>query len=401
MAALMAVNALGIDMMLPALPAIASDLGVHIENHRQWIIAAYTGGFGVAQIFYGPLADRFGRRKILFGAMALYAVMSFTAAHANSFELLLGARVVQGMAAAATRILTVSITRDLYSGRRMARIMSLSFTVFLAVPILAPSLGQLLLLVAPWNGIFYALGLYSLFVLSWAALRLPETLDPAMRRPISVAAITQAASITLRNRYSLGYTIASAFIFGGLMGFVNSAQQIFAEVFHAASVFPICFAAIAASMGAAALLNSRIVERFGTRRVSHSALFGLLLFGLVHVGVIWFGRETLITFSVLQACTMFAFGLTGPNFSAMAMEDMGKLAGSASSIQGFLSTITGSVLGLIIGQSFQGSTMPLALGFTGGSLVTLAIVLVVERGKLFRPQHHQPSGNPDAALAGH
>jgi len=401
MASLMAVNALGIDMMLPALPAITADLGVHIENHQQWIIAVYTGGFGVAQLFYGPLADRFGRRRILFGAMGLYAIMSFTAAHAGSFEMLLAARLIQGMAAAATRILTVSITRDCYSGRRMARVMSLSFLVFLAVPILAPSIGQLILLVSPWNGIFYALGLFSLFVLAWAALRLPETLDPAMRRPISIAAISQAASITLRNRYSLGYTIAVAFTFGGLMGFINSAQQIFAEVFHAAKAFPICFAAIAAAMGAAALLNSRIVERFGTRRVSHSALIGLALIGLVHVSVIWLGHETLITFSLLQACTMFAFGLTASNFGAMAMEDMGKIAGTASSIQGFISTITGAIVGLVIGQSFQGSTMPLALGFAGGALVTLVIVLFVERGKLFRPQHHQPAEKPGMAVASH
>jgi DHA1 family bicyclomycin/chloramphenicol resistance-like MFS transporter len=387
MASLMAVNALGIDMMLPALPTIASDLGVHIENHQQWIVAAYTGGFGVAQLFYGPMADRFGRRKILFGAMCLYAVMSFTAAQAGSFEMLLGARVVQGMAAAATRTLTVSITRDCYSGRRMARVMSLSFLVFLAVPIMAPSLGQLILLVAPWHGIFYALGFFSLFVLAWAALRLPETLDPAMRRPISIAAITQAASITLRNRYSLGYTVAVAFTFGGMMGFINSAQQIFAEIFHAAKAFPVCFAAIATSMGAAALLNSRIVERYGTRRVSHTALFGIIFVGLIHVGVIWFGYETLITFAILQACTMFSVGLTGPNFGAMAMEDMGGIAGTASSIQGFMSTIIGVLVGLMIGQSFQGSTMPLALGFTIGGLVTLTIVLIVERGKLFRPQH--------------
>lgn len=400
MASLMAVNALGVDMMLPALPAIAADLAVHIENHQQWIIAVYTGGFGVAQIFYGPLADRFGRRKILFGAIGLNAVMSFAAAHANSFEMLLAARLLQGMTAAATRILTVSIIRDCYSGRRMARVMSLTFMVFLAVPILAPSLGQLILLITPWNGIFYALGLFSLFVLAWVAIRLPETLAPAMRRPISLTSISQAASITLRNRYSLGYTIAVAFTFGGLMGFINSAQQIFAEVFHAAKAFPLCFAAIAASMGAAALLNSRIVERFGTRRVSHSALLGLIIVASTHVGIIWFGQETLITFSVLQGCTMFSFGLMASNFGAMAMEDMGEIAGTASSIQGFMSTITGVIIGLIIGQSFQGSTMPLALGFTGGAIVTLLIVLIVERGKLFRPQH-PPSGNTEMAVAGH
>jgi DHA1 family bicyclomycin/chloramphenicol resistance-like MFS transporter len=400
MASLMAVNALGIDMMLPALPAIGSDLGVHIENHRQWIIAFYVTGFGIAQLAFGPLADRYGRRKVLFGAMTIYAAMSFAAAHATSFEMLLVARVLQGMAASSTRVLTVSITRDCYSGRRMARVMSLSFLVFLAVPVLAPSLGQMILLVAPWNGIFYALGLFSLVVLVWGAIRLPETLDPAQRRPISVAALLQAASITLRNRYSVGYTIAVSFTFGGLMGFINCAQQIFAEVFHAEKAFPFCFAGIAASMGAAALINSRIVERFGTRKVSHSALLGLIAVSLLHVGVVLSGQETLATFAILQGGTMFFIGLTGSNFGAMAMEDMGAIAGSASSVQGFMATLLGAGVGLVIGQNFHGTTLPLALGFACGGFITLATVLIVERGRLFRPQHEQPTADPNAALHG-
>lgn len=390
MASLMAVNALGIDMMLPALPTIGADLGVAIENHRQWIIAAYVGGFGVAQLFFGPLADHFGRRPVLIGAMIVYAIMSFGAAHADSFAMLLAARVLQGMASASTRVLTISIIRDCYDGRRMARVMSLSFMAFLLVPVLAPTIGQAVLLVAPWHGIFYALGGFSLFVCIWAGFRLPETLHPELRRPIRIASLVQGVSITLRNRYSLGYTIAMACVFAGLMGFINSSQQIFTEIFDAPRMFPLIFAAIASAMAAAALLNSRIVERYGTRRVSHSALLGMIATSIVHVAVALAGLETIVTFGVLQAITMFFFGLTGSNFGSMAMDDMSEIAGTASSVQGFLSTIVGAVIGLMIGQSFDHSTLPLALGFAVGGLAALIIVLIVERGRLFQPQHERP-----------
>lgn len=390
MAALMAVNALGIDMMLPALPAIATDLGVTIENHRQWIIAFYVAGFGIAQLAFGPLADHFGRRRVLILALTVYAGMSFVAAQASSFPLMLGARFLQGMGAASSRVLAVSIVRDCYSGRRMARVMSLTFMVFLSVPVLAPSIGQLIMLVAPWHWIFYALGLFSLFVAIWAGLRLPETLEPARRRPIRIASISQALVITATNRYSLGYTLALSCTFGGMMGFLNSAQQIFADVFGQPTLFPLVFAAIAGSMALASLINSRIVERFGSRRVSHSAVLGAVATATIHALVILAGHETLVTFSTLQTLTMFFFGMTGSNFGAMAMEEMSAIAGSAASAQGFLSTLIGGGIGLVIGQSFNGTTLPLVLGFALGGSVALVIVLITERGRLFSPHHVRP-----------
>ncbi len=397
MAALMAVNALGIDMMLPALPAMGAELGVTIENHRQWVIVVYITGFGIAQLLYGPLADRYGRRPILLSTMVIYAIMSIIAAQAQDFTLLLIARVFQGMAAASTRVLSVSIVRDCYAGRRMARVMSLCFMAFLSIPIIAPSLGQLVLLVAPWHWIFYALAAFSLTVCAWAAIRLPETLHPEDQRPISILAMKDAVVATLGNRYSLGYTVASACVFGGLMGFINSAQQIFTDIFHAPNVFPIVFACIASSMAVAALLNSRIVERFGMRRVSHSALLCLIVVSSIHAAIAATGHETVITFSVMQAMTMFFFGMTGSNFGAMAMEPMGHIAGSASSVQGFVSTLCGALLGLIIGQSFTHSTLPLCLGFMGGGLTALTIVLIIERGKLF--DRGSDAGAPPGAAA--
>lgn len=392
MAALMAVNALGVDTMLPALPAIAADLGITIENHQQWIIAFYAVGFGVAQLFFGPVADRYGRRRVLISAMIVYAGMCFVAAQAASFPLLLAARFLQGMGAASTRVLSVSIVRDCYSGRRMARVMSLTFMVFLSVPVLAPSIGQLIILIGPWHWIFYALGIFVLFVTAWAHIRLPETLEPARRRPIRLASIGQALLLTATNRNSLGYTLAMSCMFGSMMGFLNSSQQIFADVFHRPTLFPLVFAGIAGSMALASLINSRIVERYGSRRVSQTAVLGVIATAAIHVIVILSGHDTLVIFSVLQTLTMFFFGMTGSNFGAMAMEDMSAIAGSAASAQGFVSTLAGAGIGLLIGQSFNGTTLPLVLGFAVAAGTALAIVFVTEGGKLFRPHHLPPTG---------
>lgn len=391
MASLTAVNALGIDMMLAALPEIGQALHISVENHQQLVVSVYIGAFGIGQLFWGPLADRFGRRPILLGAMVVYAAMSFLAAHAESFELLLAARAAQGLSAASSRVLTSSIIRDCYSGRHMAKIMSLSFMAFLAVPVLAPALGQIVLLVAPWHWIFYVLGAFSLGVGLWAGLRLPETLAPANRRPISVLAIARAARQVVTNRYSLGYAVAMGCLFGALLGFIASSQQILAHVFGRPDLFSLCFGAIVAFMAFAALLNARIVERFGQRLISHTALLAMVLVCAVRLLLVITGHETLTLFILLSGMSFLFHGLCGSNFGSMAMEPMGHIAGTASSIQGFISTMIGTLIGHMIGQSFAGTTLPLTLGWEVSGLIALAIVLMVERGRLFHAHNAQPA----------
>lgn len=390
MAALMAVNALSVDIMLPALSLIGKDLGVAVENHQQLVIAVYLGSFGLGQLFYGPLADRYGRRSILLASMLVYSLMSFMAALAGSFEMLLVARAFQGMAAAATRVLSTSIIRDCYSGRRMARVMSLAFMVFLSVPVLAPTLGQVMILFVPWHWVFYFLGGFSLFVMLWAGIRLPETLDPAKRLPINVRAIATAARKVVTNRYSIGYAMASACAFGGMIGMLNSFPQIIEHVFHAPELFAPCFAIMGGMMSLSALVNSRIVERLGTRLVSHSALIAFILLCILKMTVVLSGWESLFSFTLLSGLTFFLIGLMGSNFGAMAMEPMGDLAGTASSVQGFLGMTVSTAIGLAIGQSFAGSTLPLTIGWLLSGLAALVITLWVERGRLFRPQNTRP-----------
>ncbi len=384
-ALVMAVNALAIDTMLPALPEIGDAIGIPTESGRQWIVTSYLLGFGGAQLIFGTISDRFGRRPVLLFGLAGYFVFSVMSALAGSFESMMVARVLQGICAAATRVLAISIVRDRFAGRQMARVMSLVFIVFLAVPIIAPSLGQLIMVFLPWRWIFGMLAIYSAAVFVWVTMRLPETIHPEDRRPISLKNIGFAVRLTLTNRFAVGYMAAVTFMFGGMFGYLNSAQQIFADIFQVPKLFPSIFALIAGALGVASLVNSRIVERVGMRVVSHSALVAYLGVAALHLAVALLGFENVWTFVILQAGMMFCFGLMGANFNALAMEPLGHVAGTASSIQGFTTTTAGAVLGFIVGQQFNGSTIPLTTGFLVLGLIALIAVMITEKGKLFRP----------------
>jgi DHA1 family bicyclomycin/chloramphenicol resistance-like MFS transporter len=390
MASLMAMNALAIDIMIAALPEIAHSLHIPTENQRQWVIISYVIGFGAAQLFWGPLADRFGRKPIVVASTVSFGLLSLVAGMSKTFELLLVARFLQGIAAAASRVLVVSIVRDCYEGRQMARVMSLSFMCFLAVPILAPSIGQIILIATgSWRWIFLLLGGFGALVGTIAGLKLKETLHADYRRPVSVAGLASAAGRVLGNRTAAGYAFCSALAFGSMMGFINSVGQIFTDIFHAPKLFPLVFACIAGTMGVSSFVNSQLVGRFGTRRISQTAMFGFTLLSFLHLAVALSGRETIWSLAFIQAGTMFFFGMMGSNFGSMAMETVGDIAGTASSIQGFFQTLIGALIGMVIGQSFNGTTVPLAAGFSVIGIGIIIAVTITERGKLFRP-HHAP-----------
>lgn len=389
-AAIMAMNAVSIDSMLPALPEIGASLGIGGSNDVQWVLTAYLLGFGGAQVIYGTLADRFGRKPVLLFGIALYAAAGVWAAMSTSLEAMMAARVLQGIGAAATRVLAVSMVRDCYSGPTMARVMSLVFIVFLAAPIIAPSLGQIIVLFVSWHWIFGFLVLYGLLTLAWGYRRLPETLHPENRMPISVRAVGHAFKAVVTTRRSIGYALAVTLLMGALFGFINSAQQIFAETFNAAHLFTAIFAAIAAFMAVSNFLNARVVERLGPRVVSHVALFGFTIFAAAHMLSALAGYESLLIFSLLQGGLMFCFGLLVSNFNSLAMEPMGHIAGTAASVQGFISTTGGALLGFAVGQQFDGTTAPLGVGFTVFSVLAIGCVLFAERGRLFgrAPKYH-------------
>ena len=398
-AAMMAAQAIAIDAMLPAFPIIVDALHVPNENHVQWILTFYISGMGCGQLFWGMMSDRFGRRPVLLGGLGLYVVAALLCGVTSSFHVLLAWRFVHGLAAASVTV-SRSVIRDLYSGRHMARVMSLTFVVFLTVPVLAPSLGQLILFLAPWRVIFIVCSAYAAIVWLWALLRLKETLHPEYRLTLTRTHIAAAVRLVLGNRTSLCYTFALTVMFGSILAYVGMVAQIFSEVFHRASLMPIMFALCAVTMGFAAFMNSHFVERLGMRLISHTAL--LIFIGItgLHVAVAALGWEQLWTFVVFQAVTMAFFSLAVSNFGAMAMEPIGEVAGIGASLQGFIQSFGGALVGAAIGRLFNDTTVPLAGGALACGLAALVFVLLAEKGRLFK-SHHTASatGSADGAAA--
>lgn len=382
-AALMAITAMSIDIMLPALPAIGAALGVASDNDRQLIVIIYMAGFAVGQLFYGPLSDRYGRKPVLMFGLAVFLAGTVGALVSGSFHMLLAARLVQGIGAASPRVVANAIVRDLYSGRQMARVMSFTMMVFIIIPVFAPSIGQGLVHLGDWRWAFYGLLVLGAIITAWAAMRLPETARDVIvsARPQSLARSFQAV---VGNGQTMAYGTASGLMFGCLLAYVASSEQVFVELFHLGTWFPVAFGAVASTMALASFTNSRLVEGLGMRRVSHTALAGFVAVSLTLVAAARFQLASLAVFSVLLASAFFLFGMIAPNFNALAMEPQGKHAGMASSVTGSLSTAVGAVAGGLIGRAFDGTVLPLAFGFLACSVATATIVLLVEgRAGLF------------------
>lgn len=402
LAALMALNAIAIDAMIPALEDIASHLGVVEENRRQLVLIAYTLGFGVGQLFWGPLADRFGRKPMLTIGIAIYVVFAFVCSFAPTFELLILARAFQGAAAAASRVIVLAMVRDLFEGEAMARVMSLVAMVFMVVPVMAPSIGQLILTVGPWQSIFWALGLYGLVVGTWAFMRIPETLKPEHRRSLGAADLLEGARAVVSDRQSLGYTLAQTALFAGLIAYIVSIQQIVFDVFKRPELIGLVFGAVAAPMALASFTNSKLVGRFGLRRVAHSGVVAFALLALGHASIATLWGEGLGGFIVGQALVLASFSFCSANMNTLAMERMAPVAGMASSLQGVVGTIFAALAGFAIGQAFDGTQIPYLWGLTMCGVTGIALVVLTDRHRLFErlQDAHAPEPRAPAHLAG-
>src|SRR3984957_10053550 len=388
-ASIMALNPLAMDMMLPALPNIGSAFHITVANEPQAVLSTFLIGFGIGQFLMGPLSDRFGRRAVLIDGRALYCIASVVAITASSFETLLLGRVLQGLGTSATRVIAISIVRDCYAGRRMASVMSLAMMVFIAVPVIAPSLGQAVMLLTQWRGIFVVLMLYGTFALIWSALRMPETLPMSERKSLALRNVLGAFRQTVTNRQTLGYAVAAGGVQGALFGFVFSSEQLFTEIYGLGRYFPLAFAAIAIGIAVAGFLNARFVGRFGMRVISHGALVGFVAVAGIMLLAVEMHALSLALFMVLAALMMFGFGLMFANFTSLAMEPQGHIAGTASSLYGSITTLIGIGVGVTIGQDYDGTLLPFATGFFLCALASLAVVLLVENGRLFKP-HGKP-----------
>jgi DHA1 family bicyclomycin/chloramphenicol resistance-like MFS transporter len=385
LAGLMALNAFAIDAMVPALPAIGRSLDVAHENQRQLVVIAYFIGFASTQLFWGPLADRFGRKPILAAGITLYGIFALLCAVAASFPLLIAGRVAMGASAAVTRVLVVAMVRDLFEAEAMARVMSLVFMVFMLVPVLAPNIGQAILLVASWRAIFMVLAGYAVVMLAWSSLRLPETLHPEFRRSLAWNQTLAAVRATLRDTQSRGYTLAMTISFSALVAYISSIQQIVFETFEAPQLIGLVFAAIAAPMALASWLNSRFVGRFGLRRVGHGAAVAFAVVTALHLAIGLSGHETLLVFVILQGLTMASFAFTSSNLGTLAMEHMAPIAGTASSVQGVVGTLGAALIGFAIGQAFDGTVIPYLLGTAACAAGGLVAIVLTEPKRLFAP----------------
>ncbi|OGH00570.1 MAG: MFS transporter [Candidatus Lambdaproteobacteria bacterium RIFOXYD1_FULL_56_27] len=376
MATMSSLMALSIDAMLPALPLIGHDLGVVRANDNQLIISSLFLGMALGLLLYGPLSDSYGRKPPLYAGLGLYLVGCLVSIQAQDFNQMLVGRVIQGMGLAAPRVISLAIIRDLFHGEEMARVMSFVMMFFTLVPALAPSLGQAILLVAPWRAIFVLYLCLALLVLVWFGLRQPETLEPARRTPFTLARVFGAIGQVLKNLESLGPTLTLGIVFGAILGYLSTAQQIFQGLYDKGTQFPIYFGLMALVFGGASLVNSRLVQLFSIRQLSRWTLGGLTLLslGFFFYTLSWEGVPPFWSFLAFLSLSFVCLAILFGNLNAMAMEPLGKMAGIGAAVVGTLSTILSAGLGTLIGQLYNETLIPLTVSFA--ALGTVSIVIL-------------------------
>jgi DHA1 family bicyclomycin/chloramphenicol resistance-like MFS transporter len=391
--------------MLPALPDMAVSFGLAQalehpiqcpavldpnSNDQQLIIVSYMLGFGVSQLIYGPLTDRFGRRRVLFVSLFFYVLAAILCIYAPTFDLLIAARVFMGASAGGSRVIAVSAARDLYVGRQMAKVMSLVMIVFMVGPILAPFMGQVMLQFMTWHGIFWVLAAFGVFMFLWVLIRLPETLPPERRIPLNPRSMLRSYWQVIRTREALGYTIASGFLFGALMSYISSSEQLFHNVYPTGEQFPLWFAGAAIAMTASNLINSRIVEKQGMRKISHAALIAFVIVSAVHASFALAGPVDFPIFYSLLLAAFFCIGFQGPNYNAIAMERLGAFAGSGAALIGFASSFVSASIGGLVARQFDCTITPIFVGhFILGGLALL-VIFITERGRLMQSSASTP-----------
>ncbi len=384
LALLQALHAFAVDAMLPALGLIATDLDVADPNKRQLIVGMFLLGLGLGSLVPGSLADRYGRKTVLLVCVGGYVGLSLASALVNDIDTLIAMRFVLGLISSGLSVLPQAIIRDRFEGDRMARLQSMIAMIFLVVPMLAPSIGQAIMLMAGWRWIFGAMGVVGLLMFAWAWARLPETLHPEYRQTIQPVTIVRNMGEAVFTRSSIGYVLGSACMLGVGWGYIQSSQQLVAEHFGAGDLFPIIFGGMALAMATSNFANSRIVERFGARRVSHTALLTYIVFSTLQFMLARTGGETLWQFVALQTMTMMLMGFVGANFGSIALQPFARIAGAASSIQAFIRLVLASLIGWAVGQSYDMTARPYSQALVISGLATLALVLFSEKGQLFR-----------------
>ncbi len=368
--------ALAIDAMLPSLPQIGSDLNVQNGNDRQLVVSVLFLGLAVGQLFFGPWSDNIGRKPAIYAGYALFIAGSLLSVFANNFTMMLMGRLLQGVGISSPRAVTLALVRDRYAGRAMARVMSFVMSVFILVPMLAPTFGQAILMFSGWRAIFLSFVLMAIVTLIWFALRMPETLAPENRSTFSLQQIISTIRAIFNIRITVGYTITTGLILGMFLGYLNSTQQIFQEQYALGASFPLYFAVLSLSQGMASLANTRAVMRFGMRYLVGRSLFFIFGLSILALGIalLTAGHPPLWILMLYLMLTFFGIGILFGNMNALAMEPLGHLAGIGAAVVGSLSTLISMILGTMIGRSYNGTILPLVTSIV---ILTGLSILVV------------------------
>jgi len=371
--------AFGTDTMLPAFPNIAKDLDLSNVNKAQLIISSFILGTGLGQLISGPISDTFGRKPIITIGLGIFIIACVIAYYAKSLELMLIARFIQGLGVSAPRTVTMALIRDLYSGRKMAQVMSLAMAIFVLVPAIAPSLGQVLFINFGWRSIYIAFIFFALLGLIWLNLRQPETLPVAERKKLKTSEYFDAFKLVITNASVVKYTLTLALGFGALFGYLNSAQQIFVDTFSAGMKFPLYFAIISILAAPASFINAALVMKYGMRFLATIGFALQIIFAvsiLVILNTSLLSNQLFLTiFVIWSTIAFFLKGLYFGNLNALAMEPMGEIAGMASAIIGASATMIGILIAVFIGLAFNGTATPVLLGYIICSVAALLLML--------------------------
>lgn len=381
MAVVISLGALSIDSILPAFPYMAESLHVTNENHLQMVVTLVLLGTGLGQIFFGPFADSFGRKPTLYVGLAIYMGGSLFSIFSVNLTMMLCGRFIQGLGLSSTRIVSMSVIRDLYAGKEMGKIMSFVMIVFILVPVFAPMLGALLLTIGTWHLQFVAFIVLASLTLVWFAIRQPETLSKENRRPFKLLPVIRAFVQVFSNRTVMLYTAAAGMAMGCFLAYLSSAQQVFARVFNITDKFPFLFALTAASIGMASFFNSRLVMRYGLHRLISTALTAFLFFSctILITSFIHDGQPPFWLFMIQALPLYFNYGFIFGNLNSIAMAPLGHLAGLGAAVVGVISTILGVIVGSIIGQSFKESLVPFFAGYVILTVLTLIAIHMANR----------------------
>jgi MFS transporter, DHA1 family, multidrug resistance protein len=377
-ASLMSIVALSIDALLPALGIMRADLRLAEANQVQYVITAVFAGMAFGQLLFGPLSDAIGRKSPLYLGLFLFFAGSVVSQSSDTLAQMLAGRVVQGFGIAGPYVCAVSIVRDRYSGRRMAKLMSLIMMIFFLVPALAPSLGQLVLDLAGWRHIFSVYMAYAAILTVWLFFRLDETLPAERRTRLRVQDFAVGFRTVLGNANTRWCIACIGLFFGGFIGYLNSSQQIFQEQFATGKTFTLYFGLLALTLGGASLLNARWVERFGMRRICGWANLCMIAASLVFLAMHAVTAIELPMFLAYSAVLFFCFGFMFGNLNAMAMEPMGECAGIASAIIGMVSSVMSILIGTMIGQLYDGTAIPLTAGFLVLCLLSFCVMGLID-----------------------